>query len=126
MAAAPPFSDDVAKDATNPLIIVPMFAALRDYNRANGTQRFAKVSGGQENEVDAARIAFLAREILGEDALKTIVVGASHLFRRRLMEYIQETEPSASITRTDFGPQERVDPSTLPTYLRGLPQPRAA
>jgi deoxyribose-phosphate aldolase len=120
MAAAPPFSDDVAKDATIPEIMVPMFAALRDFNKANGTQRFAKVSGGQESEIDAARIAFLATEILGEDSLNTIVVGASHLFRRRLMQYLDESDPAHPVPRAAFGPQARYA-AALPPHLRGLP-----
>ena len=88
------------------------------------TARTAKYLGGQRNEVDAARQKHITEQILGADALDSVVIGASHRFRIRLLEHAHE----ALGDECGFDPavirlRNKANVDTLPPHLRGLPKP---
>ena len=88
VAAEPPFNYLVAQDTGVIFRSLPMLAALADFNRQNGTQRWPKFSGGNTNEADAAVSTHASRKMLGDDVAEKIVFGTSYRFRGQLLTFI--------------------------------------
>lgn len=57
------------KDAATPETAAILMSAVADFNKAHGTQRGVKISGGVRNIQDCAFYMALAKEIMGEDSL---------------------------------------------------------
>ncbi|MCI5060998.1 MAG: hypothetical protein MRY79_08000 [Alphaproteobacteria bacterium] len=154
MAAKSPYNDVVAADESRVENMIPMFAAIADFNQGRVLEEVAemsehakelfqdimevakeleidldlskpaqrvrhpKISGGQRNEVDVARIRYLVKEMMGPEFLDSIIIGASDRLRLRLLEYIHENDPNCGFTLEDIRARKKRD--DLPPHLSGL------
>lgn len=107
-AAKAPF-DKVKKDSSVPETVAAMLHVVARENKRNHETIWPKISGGQSNEVDAARTRFLVRNIMGPEYLATMRFGASRTFRQRLLEYVAEQGRDPGVTAKNV-------PSNTPGY----------
>lgn len=119
-AAAPPFNDFVSKDIGNIAAALPMIIALRDYNAAHGTNLWPKFSGGNESEADVA-VLYHAVKTLAPDILDKMVIGANYRLRKNLLTCLANMGESID---PGYLMPYGFNPSGLPGYRRGLPDPR--
>jgi|GEM_PF-4778194 len=113
-----PHNNTISQDTATPETMLPVLAAVRDFNKKNKANRGIEISGGQNSIVDMARVKFMVEKVAGAKMFSKVTIGGGYMLARNLMQYIAKNDPESGIKRDDFGPQNRK--ADLPAGLKGL------
>lgn len=113
-----PYNNTISQDTATPETMLPVLAAVRDFNKNNKANRGVEISGGQNSVIDAARAKFMLEKVAGAKMLKKVTIGGGYMFARNLMQYVAQFDAESGIKRSDFGPQNRK--ADLPSGLKGI------